>query len=953
MSPKTRAVPFDCEIKVDFNTQKIIYPKSSGLILGDATTSNFAASENFVVLECVDRLFRKGYAPNRIELEKKWGLGHKHKGKLDILVKRKDEDSTYMMIECKTYPTEYEKEKEKMLSDGGQLFTYWQQDRAADILILYTSRVEDDELEYDNSIVQIETPFRETGDVKEAFERWNKQFVYKGVFEDDISAYNIELKPLLRRDLRPLREEDGNRIYQQFLEILRHNTVSDKGNAFNKIFNMFLCKIWDEDRPQNEVLEFQWIEGGDNEEKLLGRLNTLYKRGMLQYLDKEVTDYSAEEVNLNGDNEQIRQIINELRLYKNQEFAFVDVFNKESFIENAKIVVEIVKLLQGWQIRYTKKQQFLGEFFELLLNTGFKQESGQFFTPIPLVRFILRSLPIEAIITKKIADRNDHLLPYTIDFACGSGHFLTEAMDILQDFIQDLDISTLSPAQKKKVNAYKVDEFGWANEFVYGIEKDYRLAKTSKLASFLNGDGEARIIHGSGIAPFNTKEYTGRLKTSDKTNNSFDVLVANPPYAVRGFRSTVEEGSSSFKLYKDLSDRSDKIETLFIERMTQLVSPGGVVGIVLPRSILSGNGMYERARRLIFENFVLVALVILGDNAFMATGINTVVFFLRKRITPIKLSNSRKYKQMCRGQNVVIVKSGEKDIEKMFLGYEFSNRKGSEGLKLRTDTFLFDNHELMSDEYANSYILRAFLDKPINKINERLANHVSVSKLNRLFDWDSSPFSNGLVYIERFDLVYRDDKALVSIASLLDSIESGNRPKGGVSEFLDGIGSLGGEHIDRDNGKVILQKMKYVPVEFYNSMTSGHVSRNDILVNKDGAQTGKCAIFDVSEGDYCVNEHLFVIRSNGSICLQKYLFYFMMSDYFQGQVKVYAYNKKGQPGLTRGHFEKIKILLLPLNSQEKVIKEIDAEWPTLTDKDSKREFVTKVFGSKGLQFAND
>ncbi|MDR0704489.1 MAG: hypothetical protein LBF88_05815 [Planctomycetaceae bacterium] len=34
------------------------------------TTQNFSRSENFVVLECVDRLLEKGYQPQKIILEK-------------------------------------------------------------------------------------------------------------------------------------------------------------------------------------------------------------------------------------------------------------------------------------------------------------------------------------------------------------------------------------------------------------------------------------------------------------------------------------------------------------------------------------------------------------------------------------------------------------------------------------------------------------------------------------------------------------------------------------------------------------------------------------------------------------------------------------------------------------------------------------------------------------------
>ena len=94
----------------------------------------------------------------------------------------------------------------------------------------------------------------------------------------------------------------------------------------------FWCKILDEDKRDDEELKFQWIEGKDNEEKLLGRLNDLYKEGMHKFLDKEITDYSLDDIKDTRVTEATLRIINELRLYKNQEFAFVDVFNKDSFL---------------------------------------------------------------------------------------------------------------------------------------------------------------------------------------------------------------------------------------------------------------------------------------------------------------------------------------------------------------------------------------------------------------------------------------------------------------------------------------------------------------------------------------------------------------------------------------------------------------------------------------------
>ena len=103
-------------------------------------------------------------------------------------------------------------------------------------------------------------------------------------------------------------------------------------------------------------MDFQWLEGQDTLEDLLSRLNDLHKTGMKNYLEKNITDYSEEDI-ADKDN-MVKNMIRELRLYKNQEFAFVEVFNEESFKENAGIVKEVVQLLQGWKIRYTEKYRF-------------------------------------------------------------------------------------------------------------------------------------------------------------------------------------------------------------------------------------------------------------------------------------------------------------------------------------------------------------------------------------------------------------------------------------------------------------------------------------------------------------------------------------------------------------------------------------------------------------------
>src|SRR5207248_4751858 len=115
-----------------------------------------------------------------------------------------------------------------------------------------------------------------------------------------------------------------------------------------------------------------------------------YKEGMREYLKKEIVDYSDYEILIllnSKKNQKILEMIDDLRLKKDNTFAFIEVFDNKTFEDNYLIVKEIVNLLASFKFRYAVKSKSLGEFFEDLLNTSLKQEAGQFFTPYPLVDF--------------------------------------------------------------------------------------------------------------------------------------------------------------------------------------------------------------------------------------------------------------------------------------------------------------------------------------------------------------------------------------------------------------------------------------------------------------------------------------------------------------------------------------------------------------------------------------
>ena len=226
----------DYAIEIDFEKQIINY--GSAITADRKTTQNFSDAENFVVLECVDRLLTKGYKPQNIVLEKTWPSGHGTSGRLDICVNRED-GTPYMLVECKTFGKEYNKELARIRKDGGQLFTYFQLSGGkADVLMLYASELKGDKFVYVNEIIKIEDDYR-NGDVKDIYEKWNKLTKDNGIFDSWVQPYNFQSKALTKEQLKEINAEDSSFIFSRFLEILRHNVVSDKGNAFNKCRKRF------------------------------------------------------------------------------------------------------------------------------------------------------------------------------------------------------------------------------------------------------------------------------------------------------------------------------------------------------------------------------------------------------------------------------------------------------------------------------------------------------------------------------------------------------------------------------------------------------------------------------------------------------------------------------------------------------------------------------------------
>ncbi|EAJ1758098.1 restriction endonuclease, partial [Campylobacter coli] len=622
----------------------------------------------------------------------------------------------------------------------------------------------------------------------------------------------------------------------------RKHNISGKENAFDKLVNIFLCKIYDETFNKNNLKFGYFGVMADTYANMQDRLMWLYKEAMKEFLGEKITFVSNEDIEKDFKQLKIKTLkevmqnyIKELKFYSNNDFAFLEVHNKELFLKNALVLKEIVELFANYKLTQNSTNQFLGNLFELFLQKGMKQDEGQFFTPIQICEFIMYSLPLQEMLSK-----NSKALK-VIDYACGAGHFLNTYANELKRYLTE-------------------DELKEHYKNIYGIEKEYRLSKVSKVSSAMYGQNEINILYADALASFelaNTNNLEGEKAKPQIESNSFDLLIANPPYSVKGFLETLSDKSkNTYKLFNDdiNIETNNSIECFFCERANQILNDNAKAAIILPSSILNKDSIYKNTREILFQNFDFIAIVELGSQTFGATGTNTIILFLRKKETfkqenhlisqdyslikerieaenlkdnenfyqnylsaycdfrkfdkelysnflngnldsnlaeleafkdyrnafrqtsdYKKLKESKIYKEskdkqdledkaflayaqaiekdkllyfsLSLNQEVLIIKSPS-DIkeQKKFLGYEWSNRKGDEGLKELHEPYfspLFERGNPQNETKLNTLICKAFLNT-LGNIPEELQDYATKARLVDMIDFEKVEFNKAI-----------------------------------------------------------------------------------------------------------------------------------------------------------------------------------------------------------------
>lgn len=1102
------------DLEYNYNTGKFNYPV--GLQADRNTTQEDYQKESYVVFVCVAQLFERGYLPQHIKLEGRNYAGA-DTGYCDILVSDNNGEP-YLIVECKKADIdkkedEFRKHWARTMRDGDQLFRYFNTYRKAQYLCMYAadypeyskkgkkinrleinyhiiSLVDNEEyLQTDNKLHSFQEMREQQGGSEDFFNVWKQtykqDFTTRGLFEEGIDAFNIGKKSYGVNDLKTIDEYSLDKKYNEFALILRKHTISSHENAFDKLVNLFLAKIIDE-RYHSDELQLLWKGAAyDDYFSLQDRLINLYKRGMKEFFDDEVASVENAEIEnafkfltskADEARDTIKRYFRKLKYFNNNPFAFLDVHNEQLFYKNAVILKDTISMLQDIYLTKNTDNQFLGDLFEGFLNRGVHQSEGQFFTPIPIVRFLVSSLPL-----RQILEGGE--IPKVIDYACGAGHFLTEYARQIKPIVEELaHLENIYDKRAKEERLISVLREYY--EQIVGIEKDYRLSKVSQVAAFMYGMDGIHIHYGDGL-----QEMSGIQ------DHTFSVLVANPPYSVSGFLETLpEEDRERYTLNNYISniEKNNSIETFFIERAAQLLKSGGVAAIVLPASVLSGTGLYMYTREILLKNFDVVGICCFDKKTFGQTSTRTITLFLRRkdlepdfakhldnrieswftgntsddtyykdsdkinsyiermgykkedyrkflngeltesfmesemvkdylkalnikkqtsnansiglnsrakkvRDEAQKFIKSRSYKDLTPAgklqeelrftlrfireiekeklnyfllaasnpQPVLLVQSPtDKDQEKSFLGYEWSNRKGDEGIhylntgklkKASSDdedadddtirqikgvngisTPLFNPMDINDVSKINS-LVRANFNKENFELNEGISKFVSMGNLVDMMDFSRVIFTKEIKTSFLTKQIFFDDekfemKALATIATF---IQRGKNPvygEEGIQVIKSGQARGG---IEFDFSKVYFATN-------YDSEDKRILKKGDILINSTGVGTaGRVTLFDLN-GKYAVDNHITILRTKNGVD-NLYVFYTLAYGIGFKNIEAMAAGTSGQIELSVSTIQNIKIPLPPIDIQKKIVEECEKIDQVVTkNKEMIREMQTNM-----------
>jgi type I restriction enzyme M protein len=511
-------------------------------------------------------IFDLNYPKQRIEFEYNVSFGREKK-RADIVVFDKDKiTSPYIMVELK---------KPKLKDGKEQLKSYCNATGApigiwsnGESISFYHRK----DPNYFEDIPNVPRADQKLSDI--LGERWT---IIDLVQKDKLVTEKKSLKDLI------LEMED---------EVLANAGV----DVFEELFKLIFTKLYDEmEGGRNHTRHLEFRNYGDTETELKAKLQ---------------------------------------RLFDQAKNKWEGVFSSDSKIMLTPSHLSVcVSSLQDVKL-FNSNLDVVDEAFEYLINQSSKGEKGQYFTPRHVIDMAVKML-------------NPKESETLIDTASGSCGFPVHAIfhvweQILKD--EGLDKSHLFTLENKPPRC-----IDYVQDKVFAIDFDEKAVRVGRTLNLIAGDGQTNVLHLNTLDWERWDEKTKddedwldiysegwkklkKLRLDKKSNRdfSFDILMANPPFAGDIKESRIlakyELGKNSNGKYQAKVGR----DILFIERNLDFLKPGGRMAIVLPQGRFN-NSSDKQIREFIAERCRILAVVGLHGNVFKPhTGTKTSVLFVQK-----------------------------------------------------------------------------------------------------------------------------------------------------------------------------------------------------------------------------------------------------------------------------------------------------------------------------------
>lgn len=233
----------------------------------------------------------------------------------------------------------------------------------------------------------------------------------------------------------------------------------------------------------------------------------------------------------------------------------------------------------------------ISEAFQVFRSANLKSGEGQYFTPSRVIRSVVEIMDI------KYEDR-------IIDPACGTGGFLVESF---------LSIS------RKYNNLSLAEHQKWAQDHIFGVDRDDINVKLTRAIMQIIGDGSANIEVGDSLRQHMWPTDYPHLSRTLR-DEAYTCVITNPPFG-RSLRMSAKDGRlSEFTITKKNSkDAHQELEVglVFLERCYKLLVDNGRLGIILPETYWFSS-TYRWLRNWLDGRFELRGMVNIPMEAFQS-----------------------------------------------------------------------------------------------------------------------------------------------------------------------------------------------------------------------------------------------------------------------------------------------------------------------------------------------